>query len=164
LTYFIKNNKSAKFIQNGGLEMSIRGKITSAKGKVTYTYRRIYRWVKQISARKGYRKPITWGFGYGELLQAWKFGDVVVGDLIYISNRVLMLAGMNRNGGPGQAMFASFGMPTPVFIPPTPWERRVWTSFDTFYFPPWSKIGHRSKEEWDGMCGDMLNRMLPVVI
>jgi len=145
--------------------MLVKKRIASIKEKVAFTRRKIYRWVMQIAVKKGYRQPITYGWGYGELLKAWKSGDVVPGDLIHISNRVLLLAGMNRNGGPGQALYAQgFGMPTPEFIPSTPWERRVWTSFDTFYFPPWSKIGHRSKEEWDNMCNDTLNRMLPVVI
>lgn len=144
--------------------MTIKKRIVPIKEKVAYAGRLAYRWVMQVAAEKGYRAPISSGW-YNDLLRAWKVGDVVVGDLIAIQDRVLILAGMNRNGGPGQALYAqAFGMSTPEFIPSTPWERRVWTSFDTLYFPSWSKVGHRSKEEWDGMLKDSFNRMLPVVI
>ncbi|HBB36405.1 MAG: hypothetical protein UX02_C0004G0032 [Candidatus Moranbacteria bacterium GW2011_GWC1_45_18] len=144
--------------------MGARKRRISVRERIAYLKVKFFTWLRDVALRSGYVEPITSGSGYNRLLKAWKNGDVVVGDLIYISKRIYILAGMNRNGGPGQAMYASFGMPTPEFIPATPWERRVWTSFDTLNFPPWSKIGHREKEEWDGMCSDAFNRMLPVVV
>jgi|GEM_PF-3921542 len=144
--------------------MKKKRKKISIKGRIVSFRARVYKWLMQLAVRRGYREAITYGFGYSKLLEAWKAGDVVVGDLIYISKRIQILAGMNRNGGPGQTIYAGMGMPTPVFIPANPWERRVWTSFDTLHFPPWSKIGHLTKEEWDKARDDVFDRMMPVAL
>ncbi len=73
--------------------------------------------------RLGIGKPIAEG-NYREILRAWKFGSVIVGDLIEIDNQIRLFAGMNKNGAPGQVHYAMIGMPSPEFIPATPFLLR----------------------------------------
>ena len=103
----------------------------------------------------GLRNPTSKG-GYVELLKAVNIGDVVVGDLVEINNQIYLYRGMNPHGGPGQALWAQMGYPTPEFGPPTPIKEDVITVFDLPSFPSWKKVGHRTPQEWKEMVDHIL--------
>lgn len=131
--------------------MKGKGKKISVKERLASFKAKVYKWLMQLATRRGYRKAITYGWGYSDLLKAWRCGDIIFGDLLKIRDQVCLFRGMNKYGGPGQAHYAMAGCPTPEFQTPTPWDRKLFFSFDVGMFPPWSKVGHRGPEEWKEM-------------
>lgn len=99
------------------------------------------------------RQPISRG-NYTDLLEAYKKGDIIGGDLMMVGEKEYMFRGMNKHGGPGMAHYAIMGMPSPIFGPTSPKEGNMITYIDPQILS-WQKIGHRTPEEWKGMIEEV---------